>query len=531
MSVPGSGELSLLKIAKEKVHDDYTSSSSITGTISLTDVSTSGDSNGSGESFDVTNTESPNFPDGSVSHGMSEFFSYDHDYSPIPCNKAMDVVFLLDYTASMSNYYTDSTNGLKAKIATISNKVVERSEGDYRLAAVLIDQNSSSPTYWTGNNTTVSNLSSANKYNSGTIYLAAMVPFANTNKSDFDTKIGYIAAGAAGSGNNSSTAMELGSGAGGPEPNDTAIDRVINHDLAGAFRSGVNKMVILVTDNAPDGDGDDSFNGEEEYLKMGTLSNNAVAENISISIIGSASDLTSTMNNITVGQYSSNSIYQSYADNTGGTANFNNNASSIVTQIENICDDIETNFPTVATNAESSVTSTGFTMNGNVTNQGGSAVTTRGFVRNTSNTSLFIGGSGVTNTTSGSGTGTFSSAVTGLSASTTYYYRAYAINSTGTAYGDIETVTTSAVSLTSFTASTSQTFSGVCSASANQTYYHNGSLARPIANDNVYTNSSGTSPLTAGYYRFDPLIGQFFRITGTAGLVASVDDCSELGGP
>ena len=85
--------------------------------------------------------------------------------------------------------------------------------------------------------------------------------------------------------------------------------------------------------------------------------------------------------------------------------------------------------------------------------------------------------------------------------------------------------------LTSFSASTSQTFSGVCSASANQTYYHNGSLARPLANDNVYTNSSGTTPLSAGYYRLDDLANQFFRITGVAGQVASVDDCSELGGP
>lgn len=84
---------------------------------------------------------------------------------------------------------------------------------------------------------------------------------------------------------------------------------------------------------------------------------------------------------------------------------------------------------------------------------------------------------------------------------------------------------------TSFVASTSQTFSGVCSASANTTYYHNGSGARPVANDNVYTNSSGTSPLAAGYYRFDPLVGEFFRITGTAGLVSTVDSCGGLGGP
>ena len=36
----------------------------------------------------------------------------------------------------------------------------------------------------------------------------------------------------------------------------------------------------------------------------------------------------------------------------------------------------------------------------------------------------------------GSGTGTFASALTGLEPSTTYYVRAYATNSAGTAYGD-----------------------------------------------------------------------------------------------
>ena len=60
-------------------------------------------------------------------------------------------------------------------------------------------------------------------------------------------------------------------------------------------------------------------------------------------------------------------------------------------------------------------------MNGNITAQGGSSVTTRGFVRAQLPSNLYIGESGVTNTTAGSGTGTFSSAVTGLSANTTYY--------------------------------------------------------------------------------------------------------------
>ena len=516
MPVPGRGELSLLKIAKEKVHDDYTSGSSITGAISLTDVSTSGNSNGSGESFDITNTESPNFPDGNVSHGMTEFYSYDHTHTPVACNQAMDVVFLIDYTGSM----TTDMETLKSNVSTITNKVVSRSGGDYRLAAVLIDQDSGTPSYWS-NNTVVANLNSSYKYNSGNIYLAAMVPFASVNKSDFDTKIGYL-----NQSTNDATNMMIGTGGGFPEPNDTAIDRVINHDLAGAFRSGVNKFIILLTDNEPDGDGDDTFNGAEEYNKMGTLSNNAVANNISISILGSISNDTSSD-----GDHTTHTIYQAYADNTGGSFDSSADPTDITTEIDNICNDVEANFATVVTVAESSITSSGFTMNGNITAQGGSSVTTRGFVRAQLPSNLYIGESGVTNTTAGSGTGTFSSAVTGLSANTTYYYRAYAINSTGTSYGAVETATTASVSLTSFSASTSQTFSGVCSASANQTYYHNGSLARPVVNDNVYTTNGTSNPLGAGYYRFDNLVNQFFRVVGVAGQVSQVDDCGELGGP
>ena len=87
-------------------------------------------------------------------------------------------------------------------------------------------------------------------------------------------------------------------------------------------------------------------------------------------------------------------------------------------------------------------------MNGNVTAQGGSTVTARGFVRAISNINLFIGSFGVTNTTSGSGTGTFSSAVTGLPSGNSYYYKAYATNSTGTSYGQAKLVTTSSVTYT-----------------------------------------------------------------------------------
>lgn len=89
MAVPSSGSLSLRRIAAEKVFDNYNITldgfaQGTLGTTSLTDVSTSGNSNGSTPSFDATNTNSSSYPNGTTPHSMSEFYSYDHDASSSP---------------------------------------------------------------------------------------------------------------------------------------------------------------------------------------------------------------------------------------------------------------------------------------------------------------------------------------------------------------------------------------------------------------------------------------------------------------
>jgi hypothetical protein len=97
--------------------------------------------------------------------------------------------------------------------------------------------------------------------------------------------------------------------------------------------------------------------------------------------------------------------------------------------------------PTVTTAAASAITSTSASSGGNVTNDGGAAVTARGVCWSTSSNPT----TSDSTTSDGSGTGSFASSITGLSHVTTYYVRAYATNSVGTAYGGNESFTTDAI--------------------------------------------------------------------------------------
>lgn len=87
--------------------------------------------------------------------------------------------------------------------------------------------------------------------------------------------------------------------------------------------------------------------------------------------------------------------------------------------------------PTVTTTAVTNVTTTGATSGGEVTADGGSAVTARGVCWNTTGNPTITD----SHTTDGSGTGAFTSSITELDCRTKYYVRAYATNAEGTSYG------------------------------------------------------------------------------------------------
>ncbi|MBI9037662.1 MAG: hypothetical protein JEY97_05970 [Bacteroidales bacterium] len=95
-------------------------------------------------------------------------------------------------------------------------------------------------------------------------------------------------------------------------------------------------------------------------------------------------------------------------------------------------------FATVTTATITNITRSTATSGGNVSDDGGSAVTARGVCWSTNQNPTLSD----EYTIDGIVTGTFISEITGLAANTTYYVRAYATNSEGSGYGNQETFAT-----------------------------------------------------------------------------------------
>ena len=93
---------------------------------------------------------------------------------------------------------------------------------------------------------------------------------------------------------------------------------------------------------------------------------------------------------------------------------------------------------TVTTDTVSDIKAKQATLTGTVTNDGGEFVITRGFCYSTSPNPTVTNGA----VTTGNGIGTFTTNLTGLTISTTYYVRAFATTTAGTSYGSVLNFTT-----------------------------------------------------------------------------------------
>lgn len=100
--------------------------------------------------------------------------------------------------------------------------------------------------------------------------------------------------------------------------------------------------------------------------------------------------------------------------------------------------------PIVTTTNVSSITGISAKSGGNILDDRGYPITSRGVVWSTSpNPTISL----PTKTINGTGSGTFNSTISGLTTNTNYYVRAYATNSAGTSYGNEITFTTNSIDL------------------------------------------------------------------------------------
>ncbi len=155
---------------------------------------------------------------------------------PDTCSEGMDVVFVVDYTGSMGG----AIDGVKTGISNIVSTINSESGGNYRLGLVLFDGGRSN--YNTSNFYT--SLPAGQKINesSGNVLITCAEMMDGVgNSSSFQTALNSI----------NTTDMPIGDS---KEHGLRAISEVVDNQFAGSFRSDMQKLIILITDDGPEED-------------------------------------------------------------------------------------------------------------------------------------------------------------------------------------------------------------------------------------------------------------------------------------
>ena len=178
--------------------------------------------------------------------------------------------------------------------------------------------------------------------------------------------------------------------------------------------------------------------------------------------------------------------------------------------------------PTLTTAATGNISNSTAVSGGAISSDGGAPITARGVCWSTSQNPT------LTNNISsdGVGVGTFLSNMTGLNPNTTYYVRAYASNSVGTAYGNQISFTSNTVALPELTtnAITSISYTGVTGGGnvtndGGNTITQRGvcfsSQSYPTINDNVLTIGTGIGSFSTNITGFQPNVIYYLRAFAT----------------
>jgi len=239
--------------------------------------------------------------------------------------------------------------------------------------------------------------------------------------------------------------------------------------------------------------GDISSDGGDAVTARGVCWNTTANPVVTDSHTTDGTGIGTFVSNITALNSGTTYHVRAYATNSAGTA-YGNDVSFTTTTTPGIT------IPTLTTTAISSITATSSASGGNISSDGGAAVSARGVCWSTSPAPVVTGN----HTTDGTGIGAFTSSITGLTAGTVYYVRAYATNTSGTAYGNevsfttstpvatLPILTTTAISsITSSTASGGGNISSDGGAAVTVRGVCWGTVSNPVATGNHTTDGTG----------------------------------------
>jgi uncharacterized protein (TIGR02145 family) len=178
----------------------------------------------------------------------------------------------------------------------------------------------------------------------------------------------------------------------------------------------------------------------------------------------------------------------------------------------------DVSLPVLTTSNVTNVTINSVTSGGVITNGGGADITARGVCWGTTTNPTISGN----HTTDGTGSGTFTSNITGLTHNTRYYIRAYATNSAGTAYGNEVSVTTTAIVVPSLTTTavtaiglTTATSGGNITADGGATVTARGvcwaTTTAPTTSNDTTLNMTGTGAFTSSLTGLTPSTTYYVR--------------------
>lgn len=232
------------------------------------------------------------------------------------CSNGMDVVFIIDYTGSMSG----AINAIKTNVLSIVQTIVDESGGDYRLGLVIFDEYGG--TYTTpsqinyGTKTDYTDLPAAQRIiNQGTGHfqvLTTMEVMSSQNQSSFETQLDVL----------NTTDFPLGNGDGTDEPGDMASEEIVDNNFAGSFRNNVAKLCIIITDAPPGGDND---NYDQDTIdRLTQTATNALNDSIQFLVMSTLAIVPNTG-------------YRILSDNTEGVYENSFTPTAIIQAIEDLC--------------------------------------------------------------------------------------------------------------------------------------------------------------------------------------------------